>query len=172
MSCNRWEKNNLRAVMAFDRLVTDGRLPQDVKMIVTGIRDNIFKYRVKNPDRFVFLGYVDDDVLEQLYTDAYLFVYPSLNEGFGYPPIEAMRYGVPVIASPLSSMAELCGAGALYFDPFSVEEIMNRMLMMMQPEIYQEYSFKGQEQYKRVLEKQQKHLDELIDYITNFNDYE
>lgn len=41
-------------------------------MIVTGIRDNIFKYRVKNPDRFVFLGYVDDDVLEQLYTDAYL----------------------------------------------------------------------------------------------------
>lgn len=89
MSGNRWEKNNLRAVMAFDRLVTDGRLPQDVKMIVTGIRDNIFKYRVKNPDRFVFLGYVDDDVLEQLYTDAYLFVYPSLNEGFGYPPIEA-----------------------------------------------------------------------------------
>lgn len=72
VSGNRWEKNNLRAVMAFDRLVTDGRLPQDVKMIVTGIRDNIFKYRVKNPDRFVFLGYVDDDVLEQLYTDAYL----------------------------------------------------------------------------------------------------
>ena len=172
VSGNRWEKNNLRAVMAFDRLVTDGRLPQDVKMIVTGIRDNIFKYRVKNPDRFVFLGYVDDDVLEQLYTDAYLFVYPSLNEGFGYPPIEAMRYGVPVIASPLSSMAEICGAGALYFDPFSVEEIMNRMLMMMQPEIYQEYSCKGQEQYKRVLEKQQKDLDELIDYITNFNDYE
>ena len=127
---------------------------------------------MKNPDRFVFLGYVDDDVLEQLYTDAYLFVYPSLNEGFGYPPIEAMRYGVPVIASPLSSMAEICGAGCLYFDPFSVEEIMNRMLMMMQPEIYQEYSCKGQEQYKRVLEKQQKDLDELIDYITNFNDYE
>lgn len=72
VSGNRWEKNNLRAVMAFDRLVADGRLPQDVKMIVTGIRDNIFKYRVKNPDRFVFLGYVDDDVLEQLYTDAYL----------------------------------------------------------------------------------------------------
>ena len=42
VSGNRWEKNNLRAVMAFDRLVTDGRLPQDVKMIVTGIRDNIF----------------------------------------------------------------------------------------------------------------------------------
>ena len=91
---------------------------QDVKMIVTGIRDNIFKYRVKNPDRFVFLGYVDDDVWSSFDTDALSFVYPSLNEGFGYPPIEAMRYGVPVIASPLSSMAEICGAGALYFDFF------------------------------------------------------
>jgi hypothetical protein len=53
VSGNRWEKNNLRAVMAFDRLVTDGRLPQDVKMIVTGIRDNIFKYRVSIYNRLL-----------------------------------------------------------------------------------------------------------------------
>ena len=165
VSGNRWEKNNLRAMMAFDRLVSAGRLPQDIRMVVTGTHGNSFRYRLQNPSRFSFLGYVDDDVLERLYADAFVFVYPSLNEGFGYPPIEAMRYGVPVIASPLSSMAEICAGGVLYFNPFSVEEIMNRMMMIIQPEVYNEYVHKGLEQYQRIVERQQKDLDGVIDYI-------
>lgn len=166
VSGNRWEKNNLRAVIAFDRLVSVGRLPQDINMIVTGTRGDSFRYHIQNPDRFSFLGYVDDDELERLYADAFVFVYPSLNEGFGYPPMEAMRYGVPVIASPLSSMAEICAGGVLYFNPFSVEEIMNRMMMVMQPEVYNEYVRKGLEQYQRIVERQQRDLDGVIDYIT------
>lgn len=165
VSGNRWEKNNIRAIMAFDRLVSDGRMPEDIKMIVTGTKGENFKYRIKNIGRFDFVGYVDDDSLERLYADAYLFVYPSLNEGFGYPPIEAMRYGVPVIASPLSSMAEVCGGAALYFNPFSVEEIMNRMLMMMDTEVHREYSVKSAKQHQNIIARQQKDLDGLIDYI-------
>lgn len=166
VSGNRWEKNNLRAIIAFDRLITYGRLPKDIKMIVTGTNYDSFRYKVKNEKNFEFLGYVDDDELECLYANAYLFVYPSLNEGFGYPPIEAMRYGIPVIASPLSSIAEICGGGALYFNPFSVEEIMNRMLMMMQSNIYQEYCDKAKTQYCRIAERQHRDLDGIIDYIT------
>lgn len=172
VSGNRWEKNNLRAVIAFDRLLSAGRLPQDIRMVVTGTCGDSFRYHIQNPSRFSFLGYVDDDELERLYADAYVFVYPSLNEGFGYPPIEAMRYGVPVIASPLSSMAEVCAGGVLYFNPFSVEEIMNRMMMVMQPEVYNEYVRKGLEQHQRIVERQQRDLDGVIDYITASQSYQ
>lgn len=165
VSGNRWEKNNLRAIMAFDRLVSENRLPKDIRMKVTGTTGDNYKYKVKNPNRFDFLGYVEDSELERLYANAFLFVYPSLNEGFGYPPMEAMKYGVPVIASPLSSMAEICGSGALYFDPYSVEEIMNRMMMMMDEKRHNEYSKKGLEQYLKVRERQERDLDLLIDYI-------
>lgn len=165
VSGNRWEKNNLRAIIAFDRLVSEHRLSKDIRMIVTGTNGDDFKYKIKNPDRFYFAGYVDYEELERLYANAYLFVYPSLNEGFGYPPMEAMRYGVPVIASPLSSMAEICSGAALYFNPYSIEEIMNRMMMMMNPTIYEEYKIKALHQYDYIKNRQDKDLDSLIDYI-------
>ena len=169
VSGNRWEKNNLRAIIAFDRLVSEKRISSDIKMIVTGTKGDSFKYKIQNPDRFSFPGYVDDIELESLYANAFLFVYPSLNEGFGYPPIEALRYNVPVIASPLSSIAEICAGGALYFNPFSVEEIMNRMMMMLDSKIYEEYVEKGKTQYKKIVERQTKDLDGLIDYIIKEN---
>lgn len=165
VSGNRWEKNNLRAIIAFDRLVSENRIGKDIRMKVTGTKGDDYKYNIKNRNRFDFLGYVDDIELERLYANAFLFVYPSLNEGFGYPPIEAMKYGVPVIASPLSSMAEICGGGALYFDPYSIEEIMNRMMMMMNPNIYNNFKNKALQQYNNIKTRQERDLDLLIDYI-------
>ena len=165
VSGNRWEKNNLRAIEAFDRLLSYG-LIKDVRMKVTGAKDaSIYRYKIKNPEAFDFLGYVSEEELEQLYAGANLFVYPSLNEGFGYPPLEAMRYKVPVIASPLSSMAEILDQGALYFNPFLVEEIMNRMLMMMEPERHREFSERGYRQYLKISERQRRDLDGVIEYI-------
>lgn len=165
VSGNRWEKNNLRAIKAFDRLVSMGQI-KDVKMKVTGTDGNCFRYKIQNPTSFEFLGYVDEEQLDKLYANAYLFIYPSLNEGFGYPPIEAMKYKTPVIASPLSSIAEICGEGVLFFNPFSVEEIMNRMMMMMDTERHQKFAEKGYNQYLKIKERQEKDLDLLIDYIS------
>lgn len=165
VSGNRWEKNNLRAIMAFDRLVSFG-YAFDIRMKIAGSDGSNFKYKIQNPDRFDFLGYVDDTELEQLYANAYLFVYPSLNEGFGYPPLEAMRYSVPVIASPFTAISEICGGGVLYFNPFSIEEIMNRMMMFSaNPKLYQEYAHLGHERYKRIKNRQDRDLDLLIDMI-------
>ena len=165
VSGNRWEKNNLRAIIAFDR-VLDYECMGNVRMKITGTDGSDFRYNFMHPERFDFLGYVEEDELESLYANAYVFVYPSLNEGFGYPPLEAMRYGVPVIASPISSMAEICGAGALYFNPFSIEEIMNRMLMMTSDvALYEEYSKRGVLQYQRISKRQSADLDGIIDYI-------
>lgn len=167
VSGNRWEKNNLRAIMAFDRLISFGLLNSDMRMKVTGTTGKDFKYRIENLDSFDFLGYIDDNELEKLYANAFAFVYPSLNEGFGYPPLEAMKYGVPVLASPFSSIPEVCGGSVLYFNPLSVEEIMNRMLMITDSNLYYEYSQKALLRYSEIKRKQDEDLDRLIDYINN-----
>ena len=95
VSGDRWEKNNLRAIIALDELRSAGFLMAK-KVVVTGV-DSVkrYRYRIKNPDMFEFVGYVEDADLHQLYHDAYCFIYPTINEGFGYPPMEAMCYGVP-----------------------------------------------------------------------------
>jgi glycosyltransferase involved in cell wall biosynthesis len=91
-------------------------------------------------------------------------IYPSLNEGFGYPPLEAMHYGIPVIASPFTSIPEICGEAALYANPFSIEEIMARILQMTEPEVHQHYKQQGLKQYSIIKDKQEKDLDALINF--------
>ena len=68
-------------------------------------------------DNIVAFPKVKDEVLAEAYTGAKLFVYPSLNEGFGFPPLEAMSLGCPVLASRVSSIPEVCGDAPFYYDP-------------------------------------------------------
>ncbi len=163
----RPEKNNLRAIKALDYLFSNGYL-DDLNVKITGVKSgDIYRYKIKNIERFDFLGFVDEEELDQLYHDAYSLIYPSLNEGFGYPPLEAMHYGVPVLASPFTSIPEVCEGAALYFNPFSVEEISARILTIFNEEVYEEYSKRAKLQYCKITAKQQMDLDALIDYIFN-----
>jgi len=68
-----------------------------------------------------------DRLLANLYTHASLLVYPSLHEGFGVPPLEAMHYGCPVVVSNTSSMPEVVGEAGIYFDPHSEEQLISVM---------------------------------------------
>lgn len=68
-----------------------------------------------------------DDVLANLYNYASVFVYPSLYEGFGIPPLEAMHYGCPVLVSSTSSIPEVVGQAGLYFDPLSLDELVFKL---------------------------------------------
>jgi len=70
-----------------------------------------------------FLGYVEADELEALYRAAACFVFPSLYEGFGLPVLEAMRRGVPVACARATSIPEVAGDAAMYFDPHSPDQI-------------------------------------------------
>src|SRR5690606_29064703 len=88
----------------------------------------VFLRRIKNRGQFVFLDYVSERELRALYQNAYLLLYPSLNEGFGYPVLEAMKYGVPVVASSFTSIPEVCGDAALYVNPLAVHEMVKRRL--------------------------------------------
>ncbi|MCL1932147.1 MAG: glycosyltransferase [Treponema sp.] len=164
-SSARWEKNNLRAVWAFDELFSQ-RKDLDFKVVLTGVTDEkIFAKNLKNRNKFIFLGYIDRTELLSLHMNAYAFIYPSLNEGFGYPPIESMRYGVPVATSGTSSIPEVCQNAAIYFDPYNVSEIKNRIIQLLDKNIYNEYSARAVERYKIVSERQKQDLEKIVDYI-------
>ena len=67
---------------------------------------------------------ITDDELRKFYLNAYVYVIPSLYEGFGIPPLEAMACNAPVIAAKTSSIPEVVGDAGLYFNPLSVEELI------------------------------------------------
>ena len=165
-SAARWNKNALRALYAFDQLVSENSI-SGYKLVITGVTDkSIFTKKLKNSDKVVLLPYIERDELELLNRNAYCFIYPSLNEGFGYPPIDSMSFGVPVIASGSSSIPEVCGNAAIYFDPYSVSEIKNRILQILTPSIYNDMVIKAKAQHKIICEKQKKDLNSLAEYLT------
>ena len=75
----------------------------------------------------IFTGYVTDSILQWLYSNCYLFIFPSLHEGFGLPILEAMHCGAPVIASNCSAIPEIVRKNEALFDPFSVKSIKNKI---------------------------------------------
>lgn len=170
VSANRWEKNNLRAIKALDKLFSENSL-KEYRVLITGAdTSDIFRYTIKNKEKFIFKGYVSDDELEDLYANAYCLIYPSLNEGFGYPPLESMRFGNPVLASSFASISEVCGDAVIYFNPFSVEEIANRVLMITNKDIYDDMCSRALHRFKVIADKQRADLDNMIDYIFDINE--
>jgi glycosyltransferase involved in cell wall biosynthesis len=85
----------------------------------------------------------DDDLLDALYREAVAFVYPSLYEGFGLPPLEAMARGCPVVASSTGSVPEVLGDAALLADPYDVDSLAAALAEAVQPERRVELSARG-----------------------------
>ncbi len=79
-------------------------------------------------ERIIFTGYVDDEDLSGIYSNAVAFIYPSLYEGFGLPPLEAMQCGVPVITSNTSSLPEVIGEAGILVAPTDVDALAQAML--------------------------------------------
>lgn len=87
----------------------------------------------------IFTGFVSDLELMQLYSSCELFVFPSLHEGFGLPPLEAMACGAPVVGSNATSLPEVFGRSDAMFDPHSTSAIMEKMLeVLTQPDFRSE----------------------------------
>ncbi len=96
---------------------------KDTKLVIAGVRADEFPDKSIINKNIVFAGYMKDKGLAGLYKNAKLLVFPSLFEGFGIPPLEAMSCGCPVIASNLTSLPEVCGDAAYYVNPYDVEDI-------------------------------------------------
>lgn len=85
-------------------------------------------------DRIIWTGYVPDEDMPVIYSGAKIFVYPSIYEGFGLPPLEAMSCGVPVITSNVSSLPEVVGDAAVLINPMEVGQIKDAILTLLHDE--------------------------------------
>lgn len=124
-------KNIPRLIDAYNMLPAE--ILKEYELVIVGKKswkaDKIFAKTKKLglEDRVIFTGFVADSDLPLLMNAADLLAFPSLYEGFGIPPLEAMACGTPVVASNTSSIPEVVGDAALLFDPYNVEEIANAM---------------------------------------------
>ena len=123
-------KNLQRLIEAY-KLVSDD-IKQDLILIgkkdgfITG--DNNIAEIIKGyENRIIFTGYVSDDLLMQYVANSDALVFPSLYEGFGLPPLEALAAGIPVLVSKVASIPEVCGENAIYFNPYDVNDIASKM---------------------------------------------
>jgi glycosyltransferase involved in cell wall biosynthesis len=124
-------KNIVRLVEAFEHT------PAEWKLVLAGslgfdseaARDRIDR-SPRKPD-IQMLGYVSDSELEKLYQRASVFAFPSLDEGFGMPILDAMARGVPVLTSNVSAMPEVAGGAALLIDPTDVHSIADGLCQLI-----------------------------------------
>jgi len=166
ISGNRWRKNNFRALKAIDQIYSQNKNTEIKTLLLGANKISKIKSKLVNKNKFIFAGYVKTEELEELYKKAFLFIYPTLNEGFGYPPLEAMKYGTPVIASAISSVPEICGDAVLYFNPYSINEIKGRILQVVDNNDCQsKLKERGLEHYKNIKNKQNTMLDQLVEII-------
>ncbi|HEY2024048.1 glycosyltransferase family 1 protein [Paraburkholderia sp.] len=127
-------RKNLRGVLdAIERL---GHLGAVKFVIVGGKNPRIFNNdgaddHALHSQQVVWAGFVSDEELKSLYENAGCLVFPSLYEGFGLPPLEAMYCGCPVIASARTSIPEACGDAAMYCDATSADDIAAKIAQMM-----------------------------------------
>jgi len=119
---NRWRHKNHERLFAAFEIVRRER--PDLRLVLTGTGHE----RTPLPAGVESSGHVSIDALVELYRSAACLVFPSLYEGFGLPPLEAMACGCPVAASNATSLPEVCGDAAEYFDPLSPEDMAAAIL--------------------------------------------
>jgi hypothetical protein len=125
------ERKNVASLLKAYRLLKDANRLCGQKLLIvgkrTGYTDRLLREvsTLELADEVFFTGYVPDEDLPFIYNGADVFVFPSLYEGFGIPPIEAMQCQIPVVASKTTSIPEVVGEGALLFDPRDPADIAN-----------------------------------------------
>lgn len=138
---NSPHKNFSAAVRAFEAANLE-----NVDLVITGGSfSKVFQSPVENlPGSYIRTGYISDGELRALYNRAVGLVYPSLYEGFGLPPLEAMACGCPVICSNAASLPEVGGDAVLYCDPTDILEIARQMKRVVsEPGLQAELREKG-----------------------------
>ncbi len=130
---------------------------QSLRLVLVGQEDYFYR-QIKDLDfelfpnnsPVIFTGYVPDNELEILYQQALLYVFPSLYEGFGLPPLEAMAKSCPVLSSQAASMPEILGSAAMYFDPRDQADFLKKSRELISNEVLRlELIERGREQVKK-----------------------
>jgi glycosyltransferase involved in cell wall biosynthesis len=135
VNADRPEKNVGIAIRAFDSLFEareHDALMDGLKVVLQGIDTlaDLDNAKPRHTDRFIACPALAPQQFEFLLQQAEFLVYPSLEEGFGYPPVEAMRLGRPTVAANAGAIPEVCGAAAIYCDPRDANDVARAILQM------------------------------------------
>ena len=149
-------KNIQRLIEAYDNLASDSDIEELPQLVLAGgkgwLCDDIYKAaeNSKVKDLINFTGFVDTEDLPLLMKGAEFFCFPSLYEGFGIPPVEAMACGTPILAAKAASLPEVLGDQAVYVDPLSVDSIaLGMKKLILNPELRKKMASDGLEYVKR-----------------------
>ena len=149
-------KNIAHLIQCFAQLVREEGI-QDLLLVLVGTQGWDYKnilQEISNYDsiknRIIITGRVADEDLAAIYSDALVFIYPSLYEGFGLPPLEAMQCSVPVITSNTSSLPEVVGNAGIMVNPKNTDELCHSILEIYNtPSLRADMSLKSLEQSKK-----------------------
>jgi len=125
-------KNIITLIDAFEKFNQQSARKYD--LVIAGKRGWLtkqFDQHIKNKPDIQVINYVDQKDKPVLYSMADLFVYPSLYEGFGFPPLEAMACKCPVITAHNSSLTEICEDAAIYVDPFNINDLVRALNLVL-----------------------------------------
>jgi glycosyltransferase involved in cell wall biosynthesis len=141
-------KNIKGLIQAFSLIKS--KLTEPYKLVILGKKGRSYydyrdlAYSLGLKEDVIFTGYVPVEELPIFYNAATIFCYPSFYEGFGLPPLEAMACGTPTVAANTTSIPEILGDDALYIDPYNIDDIAEKLLMLTEDEkLRTAMSFKG-----------------------------
>ena len=155
LSANRNHKNAAKTMRAFKKYVE--LVDSDSYIATTG-------YRLQEFTNHIPLPYLSESDLAHAMKNCHALLFPSFFEGFGYPPVEVMGFGKPILVSNTSSLPEVCGDAAIYFSPFYESEIYKALIKICDKN-YSLYCKKSLTRYLDLCEQQKKSLDKLINII-------
>lgn len=157
LSADRITKNGERMLNAFRRYVEN--TGSDALIVTTGYQKSLFKQHVA-------LSYLSSSDVDNAFRHCHALLYPSFFEGFGYPPVEAMRFDKPVLSSNVCSMPEILEDAPIYFSPI-YESSIYKALQLFTASDYSTLQKTVREQYKKIAERQQSDLQQLAIAMLN-----
>lgn len=155
LAANRPEKNPEKVLAAFKKY--SEQVDKDSYIITTGKIEKHF-------ENHIVLPYLSDSDLMNVYKYCYAFIFPSFFEGFGYPPMEAMKFGKPVLASNVTSIPEILGGAAMFFSPYYESDIY-RCLVSLDNTNYASFCNESKMRYEQISKLQNEDLVRLIALI-------
>ena len=160
-SADRPEKNASNVIAAYTRFrFFASKRQEEIPLLVTIGYHNVPK------EGIITLPFLSESDLVKAYQHCYALIYPSFFEGFGYPPIEAMKYGKPVLASNVTSIPEVLGSSALYFSPYYRADIFNALCRLCDQN-YDSYACKARHRYEEINKQQKVDLTKLFELISS-----
>ena len=161
ISADRWIKNSVRTLNALKYLYSQKLIT--IPTIVVGENRIVSTFKSEN---IKVLSNISDDRLDELYSKCFCLIYTSLSEGFGYPPIEVMKYGKPSLLSAVTSIPEVTGGQFIYTNPYSQIEIIARIHeASIEYSNHEKWSAICLNQHKKIVKKQSDDLKNLIKLI-------